>query len=240
MPHSLPTVFCAIDTTDTAKAVDIAGQVTEAGCGIKLGLEYFNAQGPEGVAAVTAAHGKVPLFLDLKYHDIPNTVAGAVRAACRLRPTYINVHAAGGREMMKAAHNAAQEESARLGTAPPHVLAVTILTSMDDAALADIGISGGSTQTVLRMAALAQESGLSGIVCSAHEIAAVRQICGPDFVLMVPGIRPAGAAVNDQKRVMTPAEALAAGATHLVIGRPITGANDPGAAAKAILAEMAA
>ena len=240
MPHELPRIFCAIDTTDTARAVTIAGQVAAAGCGIKLGLEYFNAHGPEGVSAVTTAHAKVPLFLDLKYHDIPNTVAGAVRAACRLRPAYLNVHAAGGREMMKAALAAAQEESARLGTVAPQILAVTILTSMDETAMADVGYKGGSAETVLRLAALTQEAGLSGIVCSAHEIAAVRKACGPDFILMVPGIRPAGADTNDQKRVMTPAQALAAGATHLVIGRPITGANDPGAAAQAIMAEMAA
>ena len=240
MPQDMPRVFCAIDTTDMARAVDMAGRVAVAGCGIKLGLEYFNAHGPEGVAAVTAAHNKVPLFLDLKYHDIPNTVAGAVRAACRLRPAYLNVHAAGGRDMMKAALAAAQDESARLGTLTPGVLAVTILTSMDDAAMADVGYKAGCAETVLRLAELAQEAGLSGIVCSAHEIAAIRKACGPDFILMVPGIRPAGADVNDQKRVMTPGEAIAAGATHLVIGRPITGANDPGAAAQTILAEMAA
>lgn len=240
MTQPLPRIFCAIDTTDTARAVDIAGRVAAAGCGIKLGLEYFNAHGPEGISAVTSAHAKVPLFLDLKYHDIPNTVAGAVRGACRLRPSYLNVHAAGGREMMKAALAAANEESARLGTTAPKVLAVTILTSMDDSALADVGYRGGSADSVLRLAALTQEAGLAGIVCSAHEIAAVRRECGPDFVLMVPGIRPAGTDINDQKRVMTPAEALAAGATHLVIGRPITGANDPGAAAQAIMADMAA
>lgn len=240
MPHTAPSVFCAIDTTDIARAVDMAGRVAAAGCGIKLGLEYFNAQGPEGVTAVTSAHPGVPLFLDLKYHDIPNTVAGAVRAACRLRPAYLNIHAAGGRAMMIAARDAAQEESARLCTTPPRILAVTVLTSMDDATLADVGMTGRSTDAVLRLAMLARESGLAGVVCSAHEIAAVRAACGPDFVLMVPGIRPAGSGADDQKRVMTPAQALAAGATHLVIGRPITGAQDPGAAAQAILAEMAA
>ena len=188
--------------------------------------------------AVTAAGGT--LFLDLKFHDIPNTVAGAVRAACALRPAYMNVHAAGGRTMMRAAADAAAEEAARGGFAAPRLLGVTVLTSLDDAALAETGCAGGSADTVLRLAALAQESGMAGIVCSAHEIEAVRRACGPDFVLMVPGIRPAGSAAADQKRVMTPERALAAGATHLVIGRPISEAADPAAAARAIIGSLAA
>jgi orotidine-5'-phosphate decarboxylase len=234
----LPAIFCAIDTTDTARAVDLAAQVAQAGCGIKLGLEYFNAHGPDGIRRVTDAHAHVPLFLDLKYHDIPNTVAGAVRAACALAPAYMNVHAAGGLEMMKAAMDAARDESAKRGIAAPRMLAVTILTSLDDPALHAVGYVGAAADNVLRLAALTQAAGMDGIVCSAHEIAAVRRECGADFVLMVPGIRPAGADTGDQKRVMTPAQAMDAGATHLVIGRPITGAPDPGAAARAIIADM--
>ncbi|MBU0858310.1 MAG: orotidine-5'-phosphate decarboxylase [Alphaproteobacteria bacterium] len=237
MNKPLPHVFCAIDTTDTARAVNLAQTLSVTGCGIKLGLEYFNAQGPDGIRAVRAA-ADAPLFLDLKYHDIPNTVAGAVRAACALEPAYMNVHASGGAEMMRAAHDAAGEEAARLDIDAPQILAVTILTSLDDAALADIGYARQSRDQVLRLAELTQAAGLAGIVCSAHEIAAVRAACGPEFILMVPGIRPAGSSSDDQKRIMTPPEALSAGATHLVIGRPITGATDPAAAAREILATL--
>lgn len=233
-------VFCALDTIDLPQAVEWAAAVTRAGCGIKLGLEFFNALGPDGVRRVTGSQPDAPLFLDLKYHDIPNTVAGAVRAACALRPAYLNVHAAGGLAMMQAAREAANEESARLGVSAPRVLAVTILTSLDDAALAQAGYAQGSRDTVLRLAALAQEAGLAGIVCSAHEIEAVRAACGPNFALMVPGIRPAGSAVGDQKRVMTPEQAVAAGATHIVVGRPITAAAHPGDAARAIVDSLQA
>ena len=239
MNDPLPRIFCAIDTTGTERAAALARAAAAAGCGLKLGLEFFNAQGPAGVRAVAGA-GDAPLFLDLKFHDIPNTVASAVRAACALRPAYMNVHAAGGRAMMQAAAAAAEEESTRGGFAPPRLLAVTVLTSLDDAALAEAGFAHGSADTVLRLAALAQESGMAGIVCSAHEIEAVRRTCGPDFILMVPGIRPAGTAAAAQKRVMTPERALAAGATHLVIGRPITEAADPAAAARAIVDSLAA
>lgn len=228
-------VFCAIDTTDLARAQELAAAVAAAGCGIKLGLEFFNAHGPDGVRRVCAAQDGVPLFLDLKYHDIPNTVAGAVRAGCALRPAYMNVHAGGGVAMMEAARDAADEEAARRGMARPKILAVTVLTSLDDAALAADGHGENSAALVLRRAEMAQAAGLDGIVCSALEIEAVRAACGPDFVLMVPGIRPAGSAADDQKRVMTPARAFAAGATHLVIGRPIAAAADPQKAAREIM-----
>jgi orotidine-5'-phosphate decarboxylase len=237
MNSPLPRIFCAIDTTDTVRAINLAQTLSVTGCGIKLGLEYFNAQGPEGIRAVSAA-ADAPLFLDLKYHDIPNTVAGAVRAACALKPVYMNVHASGGAEMMRAARDAAGEEAAKLGIDAPQILAVTILTSLDDAALAAIGYAHQSRDQVLRLAELTQAAGLAGIVCSAHEIAAVRDACGPDFVLMVPGIRPAGSSSDDQKRIMTPREALTAGATHLVIGRPITGATNPAAAARTIIESL--
>lgn len=229
-----PEIFCALDTTDIERAKAWAGALSPA-CGLKLGLEFFNAHGPQGVRDVLSVVPGAIVFLDLKYHDIPNTVAGAVRAAVSLRPAYFNVHASGGAEMMRAALDAAKEEGARLGCAAPKLLAVTVLTSLDDAGLERVGQAGPATDQVRRLAALAQESGLDGVVCSAHEIAALRTACGPDFVLMVPGIRPAGAQVGDQKRVMTPAAAMQAGASHLVIGRPITGVADPAEAARAIL-----
>lgn len=239
MSHSdLPRVFCAIDTPDLAKAQDLAAAMSGAGAGLKLGLEFFNALGPQGVQAITEKNPDVALFLDLKFHDIPNTVAGAVRAVTRLAPAYLNVHASGGLEMMRAAQDAAQEEAVRLGIDAPHILGVTILTALDDAALKEIGYENAAEAQVVKLACLTQKSGLAGIVCSAKEIGPVRAACGDDFVLMVPGIRPAGAAQDDQKRVMTPQEALSAGASHLVIGRPITKAADPAQAAYDIIASL--
>lgn len=229
-----PEIFCALDTTDIERARGLAGSLSSV-CGLKLGLEFFNAHGPQGVRAVMESAPDGVLFLDLKFHDIPNTVAGAVRAAVALRPMYLNVHASGGAEMMRAAVEAAQGESARLGIPSPKLLAVTVLTSLDDSGLEAVGQAPPASDQVRRLADLAQRSGLDGVVCSAHEIAALRAACGPDFVLMVPGIRPVGADSGDQKRVMTPPAAMQAGASHLVIGRPITGAADPTEAARGIL-----
>ncbi|HLG88871.1 MAG TPA: orotidine-5'-phosphate decarboxylase [Alphaproteobacteria bacterium] len=222
-------LFVAIDTqeVDRARAL-IAAVGTHAG-GVKLGLEYFVARGPEGVRAVMQPD--VPLFLDLKFHDIPNTVAGAVRSALALRPAFMTIHAAGGRTMMRAAADAARGSGCRL-------LAVTVLTSLDDADLASVGQSGPSLDQVRRLAALARESGADGIVCAPSEVAAIRAEVGPDFTLMVPGIRPVWAAAGDQKRAMPPKEAVAAGADHIVVGRPITGAADPAEAARRIMAEI--
>ncbi|MCB9987964.1 MAG: orotidine-5'-phosphate decarboxylase [Rhodospirillales bacterium] len=230
-----PAIFCAIDTPDLDRAKALTAAMQKAGCGLKLGLEFFNAQGPQGIAEIRQAYEELPLFLDLKFHDIPNTVAGAVRAVTHLSPAYINVHAAGGEDMMKAALDAANETADKIGVPAPKVLAVTILTSLDETALRQVGYADSPEAQVVKMARLTQKSGLAGIVCSAKEIEPVRAACGPDFTLMVPGIRPAGAAIGDQKRVMTPEAALKAGATHLVIGRPITGADDPETAAKEIL-----
>jgi len=176
-----------------------------------------------------------PVFLDLKLHDIPNTVAGGVRAVLPLAPRLLTLHAAGGAAMIAAARQAAEAA----GTARPLLLAVTVLTSLDAAALASIGITGTSAAQVVRLAKLAVSAGADGIVCSPLEVAAVRAALGPGPKLVVPGIRPAGAAVGDQARVMTPAEAVAAGADWIVVGRPITGAADPGAAASAIAADIA-
>lgn len=230
-----PEIFCALDTTDIEQAKRWASQIASAAGGIKLGLEFFNAHGPQGVRDVLSAAPGLPFFLDLKFHDIPNTVAGAVRAAVSLAPMYLNVHASGGAEMMRAAAEAAKDESARLGILPPKILAVTVLTSLDDAGLEAVGQVAPASDQVRRLAALAQGSGMDGVVCSAHEVKILRDVCGPDFVLMVPGIRPAGAQAGDQKRVMTPAAAMQAGVSHLVIGRPITGAPDPAAVAREIL-----
>lgn len=229
-------IFCAIDTPDHARALRLAGNMADVpGCGIKLGLEYFSSNGIAGVAAIRKSFPDVPLFLDLKYHDIPNTVASAFRVFAGLGVDYLNLHAAGGREMMLAANRALIEEAAKLSARAPLLLAVTVLTSLDDANLVSVGQQTPASDQVVRLATLTKDSGLAGIVCSAHEISVIRKTLGNDFVLMVPGIRPAGADAGDQKRVMTPDEAFKAGATHLVIGRPITGAEDPAAAAACIL-----
>lgn len=229
--QDLPVIFCALDTPDFERAGLLARQIGPVTGGLKLGLEFFNAQGPEGVLRVMEAAGDAALFLDLKFHDIPNTVAGAVRSICgRIKPAYLNVHASGGADMMRAA-----KEACAPGT---KLLAVTILTSLDEEAIAQTGFRACLPERVEQLALLAKESGLDGVVCSAHEIALLRRACGPDFILMVPGIRPEGAEAGDQKRVMTPQSALEAGANHLVIGRPITGARDPAEAARGILAGL--
>jgi len=170
----------------------------------------------------------------LKFHDIPNTVAGAVRSALQLNPFMLNVHASGGRAMMEAAAEAVAEA----GAARPILLGVTVLTSLGDSDLTDIGIDGGAESQVVRLAKLAQASGLDGVVCSAKEITAIRDACGGDFKLVTPGIRPAWASADDQKRIVTPADAVAMGADYLVIGRPITGADDPTEAARRIGIEL--
>lgn len=229
-------ILVAIDTPELDRAKNLAQSLAGAVGGIKLGLEFFNAHGPAGVAEV--AGGRGDLFLDLKYHDIPNTVAGAVRAAMKLRPMILNVHAGGGPAMMRAALDAATAESSRFGMARPRVIAVTVLTSMDDGDLDAVGQQGPAAEQVVRLARLAQDCGLDGVVCSPLEIAAIRDVCGPEFTLVVPGIRPAGATMGDQKRVMAPREAIDAGADWLVIGRPITGAQNPAAAARDILREL--
>lgn len=221
-------IFCAIDTADLDRACELSAQIAPVTGGIKLGLEFFNNFGPQGIERVLKAAPDAQLFIDLKFHDIPNTVAGAVRGICsNFSPAYLNVHSAGGRAMMQAAKEACGKDT--------KLLAVTILTSLDADAISEVGYGQSVADQVERMALLTKDSGLDGVVCSAHEIARLRAACGDDFSLMVPGIRPAGADKGDQKRVMTPREALDAGATHLVIGRPITGASDPAAAAAEIL-----
>jgi orotidine-5'-phosphate decarboxylase len=226
-------ILVAIDTVDAARADALIAAAGPHVGGIKLGLEYFCARGPEATAKAAAGHF---LFLDLKLHDIPNTVASAVRAVAPLAPDLLTIHASGGTAMMKAAREAV-EQSAAAGKRTK-LIGVTVLTSLDDADLEAIGQRGATRDQALRLAALAQAKGLDGVVCSPREVAALRAECGPDFVLVVPGIRPAGSDLGDQKRVMGPAEAVAAGATHLVIGRPITAAPDPAAAARTIAAAL--
>lgn len=231
-------IFVALDTPDLARAGHLATALSEVAGGIggiKIGKEFFTAHGPAGVHAVIGAG---QLFLDLKFHDIPNTVAGAVRAAVPLRPSLLTIHAAGGPAMLRAAVEAAGAAATEAGVPRPRLLGITVLTSLDDDDLVAVGQRGPIAEQVRRLAGLARESGLDGVVCSPHEIAALRRLCGPDFLLVVPGIRPEWAAADDQKRVLAPAEAVAEGADYLVIGRPITGAADPVAAARRIAAEL--
>lgn len=231
MTNQTPLIYCAIDTDNLEHACDLAQKIGPVTGGLKLGLEFFSRFGPQGAESVREACPDADLFLDMKYHDIPNTVAGAVRTISKnLAPAYLNVHAGGGQAMMEAAKEACAPQT--------KLLAVTILTSLDEVAIEDVGYQGGVSQSVSRLAQLTQKVGLDGIVCSAHEIQMIREQCGTDFALMVPGIRPAGSDTGDQRRVMTPKQALSAGATHLVIGRPITQANDPQAAAQAILDDI--
>ena len=226
-----PKIFCAIDTADFNRAMDLTRAIGPVTKGIKLGLEFFSTFGAPGVEKVRNACPDAAIFLDLKFHDIPNTVAQAVKTVTEnLAPAYINVHASGGKDMMEAARESCGKNS--------KLIAVTILTSLSNEALDQIGYRENTLQQAVRLAALTKESRLAGVVCSAHEIESIRQKCGADFTLMVPGIRPANAASNDQHRTMTPPEELQKGATHLVIGRPITGAPDPAKAAADILKSL--
>jgi len=220
-------IFVALDTPDVHRAAAIARDVLGIAGGMKLGLEFFCANGDEGVLRV-AEHG-MPIFLDLKFHDIPNTVQRAVASIARLNPAILTVHAAGGREMMAAAKAAA----------PPatKVVAVTVLTSLDQDDLAATGIAGSPKDQVRRLTELAAEAGIDGIVCSGEEVAAARDIW-PEGFFVVPGVRPEGSEVADQKRVVAPFEALNDGASVLVIGRPITGAPDPEQAIRDIAASL--
>ncbi len=221
-------IYVAIDTGDIDRAETLARAVSGSVGGLKLGLEFFMAQGPDGVRRM--AKFGLPIFLDVKLHDIPNTVAGAMRSLSALELAIVNVHAGGGGAMMRAARDAMRPET--------KVIAVTVLTSIDEADLESIGVMTDSAAQVARLADLAKESGLDGIVCSGHEVAA-RHAAWPDGLFVVPGLRPGGLADGDQKRVMTPRAALDAGASVLVIGRPITGATDPAEAARAIAAALA-
>lgn len=224
-------VFVALDTADLDYAHQLAERVRGKVGGLKLGLEFFSAHGPDGVRSFESFD--LPIFLDLKFHDIPNTVAGACRSAAQLGVSILNVHAQGGAAMMRAAVDAAKSVCAS-----SKVIAVTMLTSLSDEDLPAIGIVPPISDQVLRLAHLSQTCGLDGVVCSAHEITRLRSELGPDFLLVVPGIRPAGSEHGDQRRVMGPLHARRAGADILVIGRPITAATDPGLAAQGIVQSL--
>jgi orotidine-5'-phosphate decarboxylase len=224
-------LIVALDTVEIGRARLWADAVSPHAGLLKLGLEFFLANGAVGFAAIAGA----PIFLDLKLHDIPNTVAGAVRAVLPLRPRMLTIHASGGAAMVQAAHQAA----ANAGPDRPMILAVTVLTSLGHADLAALGIGATPVEQVVRLGRLAIAAGADGLVCGPREVVLLRQALGSAVKLVVPGIRPAGSAAGDQARTMTPAQAVAAGADWIVVGRPITGAHDPRAAAASIAAEIA-
>ena len=226
-PHQR--IFCALDTADLTRALDVALTLRNAVGGFKLGKEFFTANGPDGVKAIENIG--LPIFLDLKFHDIPNTVAGAVRSAALTHCLMTTIHASGGSEMIAAAI-----EGTLGGT--PKILAVTVLTSLNANNLTEIGVSNPVGEQVLKLAKLALKNGADGIVASPNEIRILRKELGTDFIIMVPGIRPDWAEKNDQKRTMSPADAIKYGADYLVIGRPITNASDPSQAADRIAQEI--
>jgi orotidine-5'-phosphate decarboxylase len=221
-------IAVALDAPDLETAARWAQAVTPHVSVVKVGLELFCRTGPSVVETVRGGTG-VGLFLDLKLHDIPNTVAGAARSVARLKPKYLTVHASGGVDMVRAAVEAAPDVT---------IAAVTVLTSLGDTTLEQIGLAGPSADAVRRLAALAVGAGAGALVCSPQEVAAVRAEVGPGVVLITPGVRPAGSDAQDQARIATPQQALKNGADLLVIGRPITGASDPGAAAATIAASL--
>ena len=223
-----PRVIVALDYPSAEQALALVETLQPASCRLKVGKELFTREGPALVRTLEQAGFDV--FLDLKFHDIPNTVAHACEVAADLGVWMLNVHASGGLKMMQAARQALEAS----GESRPLLIAVTVLTSLDDMALAEIGFCESAAVQVVRLAKLAQQAGLDGVVCSALEAEALRQALGPDFLLVTPGVRPAGAASDDQARIMTPADALRAGADYLVIGRPITQAAKPADALSAI------
>jgi orotidine-5'-phosphate decarboxylase len=239
-------ILVALDVESAEQAIALAAALRGSVGGYKIGKQLFTAAGPAMVRELTGRGDRV--FLDLKFHDIPNTVAGAVQAAVITGAWMVNVHASGGSAMMKAAAESARKTADALGRARPLVIGVTVLTSMNDAALTEVGVSRPMLEQVVHLAKLAQASGLDGVVASPQETPAIREACGPDFQIVTPGIRPLAGDVasgfsqtvrqDDQARTLTPAEAMSAGASYLVIGRPITGAPNPRDAAKKIAASL--
>lgn len=233
-------LLVALDVEDADRAMAIADQLHGLAGGLKVGSRLFTTAGPDLVRRLVESGARV--FLDLKFHDIPNTVAQAVDAGVRTGAWMINVHASGGGAMMQAAARAAADAAASTGRPAPLVIAVTVLTSMDERALRQVGVERPLLDHVLTLARLAQDAGLHGVVASPQETAAIREACGPDFAIVTPGIRgaSAGQEKNDQARTMGPAEAVKAGATYIVVGRPIIAAPNPKAAAQAIVTELRA
>ena len=230
-------ILVALDVESAVKAVELADALRGSVGGFKIGKQLFTAAGPDMVRTLTGRGDRV--FLDLKFHDIPNTVAGAVQSAVATGAWMVNVHASGGSAMMKAAGESARKTAEKLGQPRPLVIAVTVLTSMDDAALKEIGVGRSMLEQVVHLAKLAQDSGLDGVVASPQEVPAIRRACGADFQIVTPGIRPADQqGKDDQARTLTPAEAISAGSSYLVIGRPITAAPNPREAAEKIAASL--
>ena len=225
-------IFVALDTMDPGRAQKMISKLSGHIGGVKIGKEFFTANGPQGVRTVVGE--KQLLFLDLKFHDIPNTVIGALRSAMALRPIIVNVHASGGAAMLRAAAKTVSEA----GSSRPLLIAVTVLTSLEDKDMADIGFRSSVEDQAIRLAQLAQDCGLDGVVCSPHELSVIREVCGTNFKLVVPGIRPNWAVKGDQKRITTPRQAVDLGADYLVIGRPITEDKNPVHAAKRIGKEL--
>ncbi len=228
-------LLVALDVDTVAEARALADELRGIAGGFKIGSRLFTSAGPAFVEELASRGDRV--FLDLKFHDIPNTVAGAITAATRLGVWMVNVHASGGSAMMRAARAAADEEAARASRPAPLVIAVTMLTSLDQGALTEIGLNSSVTAQVERLATLTEAAGLDGVVASPQEIALIRRACGPRFAIVTPGIRGAGDAKGDQSRTLGAGGALAAGASYLVVGRPIIAAADPRAAAERIAAE---
>jgi orotidine-5'-phosphate decarboxylase len=224
-------LIVALDVSTATAARKIVAAVGDSAHAYKVGMQLYTAEGPEVVRELVGSGRRV--FLDLKYHDIPNTVGAAVRQAADLGVSMLTVHAAGGAKMLKAGIESAADTRSDL-----LVLAVTVLTSLDNGELANIGIRGGVLDQVLRLAALALSNGCKGVVASAQEATALREKFGQDFAIVTPGVRPAGSGPHDQARIVTPAEAIAAGASHIVVGRPITEAVDPAGETRAILGQM--
>jgi orotidine-5'-phosphate decarboxylase len=233
-------LLVALDVDSGARALELATELRDLAGGFKIGSRLFTAEGPDLVRRIVASGA--PVFLDLKFHDIPNTVAQAVQAAVSTGVWMLNVHASGGVPMMQAAARAAAEAATKEGRRRPIVIGVTVLTSMDDATLTTIGVQRPLLEQVVTLARMAQDAGLDGVVASPQETAAIRAACGRDFSIVTPGIRgaSAGTAKNDQSRTMGPAEAIKAGASYIVVGRPIIAATDPRAAAAAIVDELEA
>lgn len=229
-------ILCALDTTNVDEAATLAGELSPHVGGVKLGLEFFGANGPNGFLKVAKTNGNI--FLDLKLHDIPNTVAKTIHALMPLHPKIMTIHTAGGPAMMQAAAEAATLAAKNEGCDRPIIVGVTILTSLDNEDIEAIGFQNKVSMQVVKLARLAKESGLDGVVCSPLEIKLIKESCGADFKLVVPGIRPAGCDTGDQKRVMTPEEAVNLGADYLVIGRPITKSDNPALSAQLIANEI--